>query len=62
MAEERLPDSESPKGNLLTSDVFEIFGNMRPVSLKMTSNMTSYSFQRLKIEIILKQSKIRTCN
>ena len=29
----------------------EIFGNMRLVSLKMTSHLTSHNFQRLKIEI-----------
>ena len=31
----------------------KIFGNMRLVSLKMTSHLTSHNFQRLKVEIFL---------
>ena len=46
---------EDESGNLLTS---EIFGNMKLVSLKMTSHMTSHNFQMLKIEIISKPCKI----
>ena len=36
----------------------EIFGNMRLVSLKMTSYLKSHNFQRLKIEIFSKPLKI----
>ena len=36
----------------------EIFGNMRLVSLKMTSHPTGHIFQRLKIEIFSKPRKI----
>ena len=36
----------------------EIFGNMRLVSSKMTSHLTSHNFQILKIEIFSKPCKI----
>ena len=36
----------------------EIFGNMRLISPKMTSNLTSHNFQILKIEIFSKSCKI----
>ena len=36
----------------------EIFGNMRRISPKMTSYLTSHNFQVLKIEIFSKPCKI----
>ena len=36
----------------------DIFGNMRLVPLKMTSQLTSHNFQILKIEIFSKLCKI----
>ena len=46
---------ESPNGNLLTS---EIFGNMRLISPKMMSYLTSHNFKILKIEIFSKPCKV----
>ena len=45
-------------GNLLTSEISDIFGNMRLAPLKMTSHLTSHNFQILKIEIFSKLCKI----
>ena len=36
----------------------EIFGNMRLISPKMTSDLTSHNFQVLKIETLSKPCKI----
>ena len=46
------------KGISLLQKFSEIFGNMRLVSLKMTSHLTSHNFQILKIEIFFKPFKI----
>ena len=43
-----------PNGNLFTS---EIFGNIRLISTKMVSYLTSHNFQKLKIEIFSKPCK-----
>ena len=45
---------ESPKGNLLTSEFLENLRNMRLVSLKMTSHLTSDNFQILLVDIFSK--------
>ena len=42
-------------GNLFIS---EIFGNMKLISPKMVSYLTSHNFQKLKIEIFSKPCKI----
>ena len=47
-------------GNSLLQKCPEIFGNMRLISPKMTSYLTSHNFQILKIEIFSKQCKILT--
>ena len=46
------------KGISLLQKFSNIFGYMRFVPLKMTSHLTSYSFQILKIEIFSKLCKI----
>ena len=46
------------KGISLLQKFSNIFGNMRLVPLKMTSHLTSHSFQILKIEIFSKLRKI----
>ena len=46
------------RGISLLQKFLEIFGNMRFVPLKMTSHLTSHSFQILKIEIFSKLCKI----
>ena len=46
------------KGISLLQKCSEIFGNMRLVSPKMTSHLTSRNFQTLKIEIFSKPCKI----
>ena len=46
------------RGITLLQIFSEIFGNMRLVSPKMTSHLTSHSFQILKIEIFSKPFKI----
>ena len=46
---------EPSNGSLLTS---EIFGNIRLISPKMTSHLTSHNFQILKIEIFSKPCKM----
>ena len=42
----------------LLKKILDIFGNMRLVPLKMTSQLTSHNFQILKIEIFPKLCKI----
>ena len=46
------------RGISLLQKFSEIFGNIRLVSLKMTSHLTNHNFQRLKIEIFSKPCKI----
>ena len=46
------------RGITLLQTFSEIFGNMRFVSPKMTSHLTSHNFQILKIEIFSKPCKI----
>ena len=46
------------RGISLLQKFSEIFGNMRLVSPKMTSHLTSHNFQILKIEIFSKPCKI----
>ena len=46
------------RGISLLQKFSETFGNMRLVSLKMTSHLTSHNFQILKIEIFSKPFKI----
>ena len=46
------------RGITLLQKFSEIFGNMRLVSPKMTSHLTSHNFQILKIEIFSKPFKI----
>ena len=46
------------KGIYLLQKFSHIFGNMKLVSLKMTSHLTSHNFQILKIEIFSKLCKI----
>ena len=46
------------RGLSLLQKFSENFGNMRLVSPKMTSHMTSHNFQILKIEIFSKPCKI----
>ena len=41
------------RGISLLQKFSEIFGNMRLISLKMTSHLTSHNFQILKVEIFL---------
>ena len=50
------------RGISLLQKFSDIFGNMKLVSLKMTSHLTSHNFQILKIEIFSKLCKICTCN
>ena len=50
------------RGISLLQKFSEVFGNMRPVSPKMTSHLTSHNFQILKIEIFSKPCKTGTCN
>ena len=50
------------RGISLLQKFSDIFGNMKFVSLKMTSHLTSHNFQILKIEIFSKLCKIWTCN
>ena len=49
------------KGISLLQKFLDIFGNMRLVSPKMTSHLTSHNFQILKIDIFSKLCKICTC-
>ena len=49
-------------GISLLQKFWEIFGNMRLISPKMTSYLTSQNFQILKIEIFSKRCKILTSN
>ena len=51
----KVGSGESPNGNLFTS---EIFGNMKLISSKMTSYLTSHNFQVLEIEIFSEPFKI----
>ena len=46
------------KGISLLQKFSEIFGNVRLISPKMTSYLTSHNFQILKIDIISKPCKI----
>ena len=46
------------KGISLLQKFSDIFGNMKFVSLKMTSHLASHNFQILKIEIFSKLCKI----
>ena len=46
------------KGISLLQKFSNIFGNIRQVPLKMTSHLTSHSFQILKIEIFSKLCEI----
>ena len=46
------------RGMFLLQKFSKIFGNMRLVAPKMTSHLTSHSFQILKIEILSKPCKI----
>ena len=46
------------RGISLLQKFSEIFGNMRLVSLKVTSHLTSHTFQILKIEIFSKLCQI----
>ena len=46
------------RGIALLQKFSDIFGNMRLVSLKMTSQLISHNFQILKIEIFSKLCKI----
>ena len=50
------------RGISLLQKFSEFFGSMRLISLKMTSHLTSHNFQILKVEILSKPCKIRTCN
>ena len=50
------------RGIPLLQKFLDIFGNMRHVSLKMASHLTSHNFEILKIEIFSKLCKISTCN
>ena len=49
-------------GISLLQKFWEIFGNMRLISPKMTSYLTSHNFEILKIEIFSKPCKILTSN
>ena len=46
------------RGITLVQEFWKIFGNMRPVSPKMTSHLTSHNFQLLKIEIFSMPCKV----
>ena len=46
------------RGISLLQKFSEIFGNMRLISLKMTSHLTGHNFLSLKIEIFSKPCKI----
>ena len=46
------------RGITIVQEFSKIFGNMRPVSPKMTSLLTSHNFQLLKIEIFSIPCKI----
>ena len=46
------------RGISLLQKCSEIFGNMRLISLKMTSHLTSHNFQILKVEMFSKPCKI----
>ena len=46
------------RGISLLQKFLDIFGNMKLVSLKMMSHLTSHNFQILKIEIFSKLCKI----
>ena len=50
------------RGISLLQKFSEIFVNMRLVSPKMKSHLTSRNFQILKLDIFSKPSKIWTCN
>ena len=46
------------RGISLLQKSSEIFGNMRLVSPKMTSHLTSHNFQMIEIEILSKPCKV----
>ena len=47
------------RGISLLQKCLEIFGNMKLISLKMMSHLTSHNFQILKVEIFSKQCTVR---
>ena len=53
----KVKSEKHQRGISLFQKFSEIFGNMRFVSLKMTSHMTSHNFQILKIEIFSEPCK-----